>query len=1623
MKRFLRKKLFKSASSSAKHSISSLNSIGDDVYCGYHIDLCAVDSSFTKLHKGCFLGDGDKVKAALKKVDVNARDSEGRTPLHIAAASGHRGVVQLLLQAKSQLDTQDREGKTPLIKAVECQHEVLARMLLDEGASPNLADNNGDTALHVALSSRHPDIAALLLQYSVDISVQNKEGMSALHLAVLQKHLEVVGLLLDKGADPRVQDEEGRTPLMLACRIGCASLTSLLLKNGADPMQTDMAGWTALVHATKAGHTECQQVFIAFSGQISQAILSPAEDLDSWKSTESEQSEKPKKSLLPLACKAGNATSSPATSSIASKELCKSPHLPPLNDSAINKPEESLLIKEYTREQQDTDTTAAAPENRENRAGSSPSEGTDSDSVEAVFRKASVQHSSLVPAFEKPIHHNPTDDKSKNLPQNGKGQSTNNPGEVEPQNDGDDISKWFTEDTSLTESEIEEKASSLYIPSALERRPSIFDPNVHKSVEVLLAYDGQQLKDGSMLPVQRERRSEQENISAVSQKVEVKQNVSMSASEWDSSEGGEELPYVQHSVQAKQNGTSGQIDTIQGAKETGEEEQNLEGHERTAVSENVTSGTILQKGPLAVVTDASVQQPSRSSQDMPKRPPRSPSKNGLRSSWSSSTSSSPSKSRSLEHCSPRRQSLIVRNNEGPVGPTTKHYNEGARMNLAKELVSTNSSKSSKSSSRKAAIVQESTKRSPHSVPNVDGEASASKELPASEAPVQHQTTPIAYTAHIPAGGVQSEGLLIESLLNEKKLLSRQLLESDELRRTLEARIMELQMEVHDSREAEVKETIDKQLADLDLELKSAKSLIKDLQHEIESLQRQLNSYKESADMYREVSEKQEEMFKNMLAEKEKLWAEEKQRLITELQVSNSRTSEAISPSKLDDIQEQLTSLHGVLASLNAKVITDAKESSLPLPEEITSLIQISRSSLSDLQNLNTNVNQTAQLLQSISENLQNSNDQGKAIGSSLDDLQEAIGNSSRSLLSVSDTLHTLASDRSNICETLERLEANQKLLTNTLNEFQSLINKSGLDFSLGKDNVSEAKEFIGNHGTHGSTPNPDDLTDLKESIARVLNKLDCFAEEIKNVSESKAEDVARKVADSFEEYHNITKQEMLNLMNKVSCNQEAVVKASFTLSEHQKAHDAKLSEEFDYLKLNQSKALEQLQSLKDELIRMDSSGMFDKLESMQIGTVGKISSIIEPVSTELKSIRASLDNNNSVWASRISQPSEAGGAAQLRNIMDRLDSVLDQTNKLQTKEERDQSKNITLDIKGAFPYADFSVLLSDLRMTLHDLKGEIQKHHGSEKKESREEPQVRLVPECTSSVHKCNTIATNGMQTEGSFEKEKYRNKKALVKYKAELKAIKEKLKDIGQRQDRGSIYDNVPPSKAAVELQTKVDLLNLRIDSDHRHQTYAEIRSLKAEVHQIQHSLPGLMQEQSFKPVNTDPANGQKGPQPNVNDSFIAERTELMEIKRLQENLMAAQSDTEYWWLKENHHERNPIANGIKSAQPHPAPRKKQVTRAQSTPQPSTVPYIMRKLPAWNMSPVTAKASPDYKRPHKPTNGARYRVQAMLEESLSRHLGKASRDGVQGACTSTDTQFNTLPADRTKTIHKTDIV
>ncbi|KAI1205157.1 ankyrin [Annulohypoxylon truncatum] len=96
----------------------------------------------------------------------NIPDSEGNLPLHYAAKSGNLdAAIALLKQDGIQVDSRNKNGQTALHLATDDNLVDICSRLLKAGANINIKDNGGFTPLALAIRRRFSDIMGIMVNY------------------------------------------------------------------------------------------------------------------------------------------------------------------------------------------------------------------------------------------------------------------------------------------------------------------------------------------------------------------------------------------------------------------------------------------------------------------------------------------------------------------------------------------------------------------------------------------------------------------------------------------------------------------------------------------------------------------------------------------------------------------------------------------------------------------------------------------------------------------------------------------------------------------------------------------------------------------------------------------------------------------------------------------------------------------------------------------------------------------------------------------------------------------------------------------------------------------------------------------------------------------------------------------------------------------------------------------------------------------------------------------------------------------------------------------------------------------------------------------------------------------
>ncbi|OJJ97352.1 hypothetical protein ASPACDRAFT_10995, partial [Aspergillus aculeatus ATCC 16872] len=188
----------------------------------------------TVLHLAAMNGQFAVVEHLIRKnLPLEARCHTGFTPLHYACIANSLDVARLLLISGADIEAcVSPDLRRPVHIAAADGSMGLLNLLCDKGASLKARDSVGDRALCVACRYGHAAAVQNFLDRGSPIYLPHEdlsEEDSPLCLAAMGGHLPVVTLLLQRGALAAKRDERGWPPYRHAAYYGHPDVLRLLL--------------------------------------------------------------------------------------------------------------------------------------------------------------------------------------------------------------------------------------------------------------------------------------------------------------------------------------------------------------------------------------------------------------------------------------------------------------------------------------------------------------------------------------------------------------------------------------------------------------------------------------------------------------------------------------------------------------------------------------------------------------------------------------------------------------------------------------------------------------------------------------------------------------------------------------------------------------------------------------------------------------------------------------------------------------------------------------------------------------------------------------------------------------------------------------------------------------------------------------------------------------------------------------------------------------------------------------------------------------------------------------------------------------------------------------------------
>ncbi|MFD0669500.1 ankyrin repeat domain-containing protein [Ramlibacter sp. MAHUQ-53] len=199
-------------------------------------------AAYRGLHAAAWRGDAAAIRqlaAGGGASALEARDGNGRTPLHVATFARHPEAIRALAQAGARLDAMDNDRYDAVTIAAVADDEASLRMLLSLGASAKRVTSRYDgTALIAAAHLGHDGVVRQLVAAGAPLDhVNNLHWTAVIEAIVLgdggPRHQATLKVLVDAGANLQLADRNGRTPLQLARQRGYAAMVKMLEAAGA----------------------------------------------------------------------------------------------------------------------------------------------------------------------------------------------------------------------------------------------------------------------------------------------------------------------------------------------------------------------------------------------------------------------------------------------------------------------------------------------------------------------------------------------------------------------------------------------------------------------------------------------------------------------------------------------------------------------------------------------------------------------------------------------------------------------------------------------------------------------------------------------------------------------------------------------------------------------------------------------------------------------------------------------------------------------------------------------------------------------------------------------------------------------------------------------------------------------------------------------------------------------------------------------------------------------------------------------------------------------------------------------------------------------------------------------
>jgi len=178
-----------------------------------------------------------------KRARVNESDSDGYSPLALAAARNKTGAIKLLVARGAAIEAAIPGGYTPLFIATAEGKLAAAKALIDAGAKCQGTFGPQKLTLLMAVATQRPperrltqvlqkvgpvQLADDLVAHGAEVNAASSSGVTALMIAAAHDNAPMIGLLIRAGAKSDMKSAQGQTALDIAVQNGSEAAARIL---------------------------------------------------------------------------------------------------------------------------------------------------------------------------------------------------------------------------------------------------------------------------------------------------------------------------------------------------------------------------------------------------------------------------------------------------------------------------------------------------------------------------------------------------------------------------------------------------------------------------------------------------------------------------------------------------------------------------------------------------------------------------------------------------------------------------------------------------------------------------------------------------------------------------------------------------------------------------------------------------------------------------------------------------------------------------------------------------------------------------------------------------------------------------------------------------------------------------------------------------------------------------------------------------------------------------------------------------------------------------------------------------------------------------------------------------